>query len=215
MILLDMFVFEFIVKKAINNPEINNSYNFTKHALNYSNIILNINKYKLEDEIFIGFLKIINIIVVSNPELKSKFGQETNLLYVLTQQYLFKDNKLNKINTLDNNNNTFELLNKEDSTIIKEKGYYNQECVKQIYVVLNNLITDDKINMKNLFSGVLADFPLEFKSIKRSNYDPFSEKRSQYNFVGLNFCAFYKWCTCTQVFCPHISFQNQSWSLFL
>jgi len=186
-------LFKFTVLTALENPETNSSFDFSKHAMNICEILINPFKFHFDEKMFTGLLKIMNSIILYKAYLKYKIGYERNLLYVLTEQYLFKDTKPLKMNIPYNNNTDYSLEDIEEKTLlIKEKIYDSKKSIKAIYSTINILLSGEPKNIRKLFSGILQDIPHETKLMNKIKYDPFSEKKTELNFVGLKNLG----CTC-------------------
>ncbi len=186
-------LFKFAVTTALENPETNNTFNFIKHAINICEILINPNKFHLDITMFIGYLKVMSSIIINNAHLKYKIGYEMNLLSVLTEQYLLKDIKLIKMNTLYNGDSDplFEDI-EQKTLLIREKLYDSKKSIKTIYSTINNLLSGEPKNITKIFSGILQDLPHETKLINKINYDPLSERKTEFDFVGLKNLG----CTC-------------------
>ena len=197
-------LFEFIVNHALQYACSYKSIDFNELVIRFTDTIVEKKDNYLEEEILIGYLKLINIIITKNQHLNSILGNDKYLITVLIENYAFKE--INLINS-----NQFNQCEEKDSTFIetdkirlnKDRSYTNQESIKLIYNLIINLISGKKKNLDILFSTLLRHIPNQLKSRLYLNYDPFSEKKSQYNYVGIKNlgCICYMNSMLQQFFC--------------
>ena len=178
-------LFHFVISVAINNYEIQNSYDFSNLAVKYSELLIKHTDNFFEEDVFIGFLKIINIIVSYDNSLKIHIGYKKNLINILIHIYTFKDINVPQIESLKLNSQ-ISTIEKEDYILMKRNSYNSPQSSKAIFDLLINLISCEEKNFNIVFSTVLNEIPNHIETISKKNYDPNSEKRSHYNYLGIN-----------------------------
>jgi hypothetical protein len=148
-------LFKYTVTTALENPETFSSFDFSKQAYNICDILLNPVKFQRDITMFIGSLKIMNLIIRNNPHLNYKIGFEKNLLSVLIEQYLFNETKLHKLNIECDNHSDLLLEDIDEKTILCQgKIYDDNKSIKTIYSTISLLLSNEPKNIEKFLCGI-------------------------------------------------------------
>jgi hypothetical protein len=141
----------------------------------------------LKEELLIGHLKLLNIIIQAKQDIKTNLGEK--IIDLIIYKYMIKDIEEYKANkNIPDTYNT--LMDAESDSKFKEmlttKNFYNYESKSTIFSIILNLVTDNRTNLEKLLNTKftsLTDY-ISKANVKRG-YNPTSERRETEGYIGL------------------------------
>jgi len=172
---------EVLVNKIISSSNSNSGKSDEKHKLSNSS-----NSNVEYEDILVGYLKIINVVVINDKSIINFIAIEKDLIKILIDKFLLKNNNNNNKNqnikeNIDQSITSLVTLTKDKPTTTNEK---EKRAYITIYELLQNLISNDE-SINKLFESNLAKLKEITSKLNKRSYNPDIEKRSSFKYVGL------------------------------
>ena len=183
-------LFTFLINSSINENQTKNSIDYCEFCINLIDLL---NQFTpndiINEDILIGYLKIINSILSQFKSLKIQIGFEMKFIQKLLQLYTFKEYKTPHLETIksrclaEEEKIKFFVIDAEKIPQ-KHKIYTSSDLRQTIFNLILNLTTE-LINLSLLFESEFSDIPNHFSRITKKSYNPHEEKKSSFNYVGI------------------------------
>jgi ubiquitin C-terminal hydrolase len=164
--------------------------NFVELALNIVDLFSK-EKNNIQEEVLIGYMKILNVILKNKDEkFKSFIGIENGLINIIIDNYLIKDTNFE---VPSDNQNLIKLKENSDQegkdiSDISCNNYSSGDCRLIIFNLLSTLMTDNFTNIQIFFANEkiseLSSYLTKLKKDQRF-YSPGSDKRSMHGYAGV------------------------------